>query len=271
MIQAYFLGANSADGFFSCYDCFCSDANDFLYIIKGGPGSGKSTFMKKIGAAAEAVGLDVEYVRCSGDPDSLDGVYLPQRHLGYVDGTAPHVIEPKYPGVSGCYLDFSRFFDVESLRCNAGSIRRLGAAYKAAYRKAYDRLAVHAEHKENAVIGKRRFRHAVTCQGVVTLPVPKTPKQISKTDLAELQCSDVIWYLHPLQPDSVIGAYCPDSDEYFEIEATFPDCSDAIAFLSEAKMLHDELEACYRPYVDFGAIDELTQSHIKKALSDPLK
>ena len=37
--------------------------------------------------------MDVEYVLGSGDPDSVDGVYIPAWHTGYVDGTAPHVIE----------------------------------------------------------------------------------------------------------------------------------------------------------------------------------
>ena len=34
--------------------------------------------MKRIGAASEQAGYDVEYVVCSGDPSSLDGVYIPE-------------------------------------------------------------------------------------------------------------------------------------------------------------------------------------------------
>ena len=41
--------------------------------------------------AAEKKGLEVEYILCSGDPDSLDGVYIPALRLGYADGTAPHL------------------------------------------------------------------------------------------------------------------------------------------------------------------------------------
>ena len=88
----YFLGANTRNGFFSLYDGFADpEAGDFLYVIKGGPGCGKSTLMKRVGKAAEDAGLPVEYVLCSGDPDSLDGVWLPALHTGFVDGTAPHV------------------------------------------------------------------------------------------------------------------------------------------------------------------------------------
>ena len=70
-VRRYFLGANTAKGFFSVYEDFCKpDSGNFLYVIKGGPGCGKSSFMKKIGKAAEDAGLDVEYVLCSADPDS---------------------------------------------------------------------------------------------------------------------------------------------------------------------------------------------------------
>ena len=87
----YFLGANAKHGFSSLYDNFVDlEGGDFLWVIKGGPGCGKSSFMKRIGQAAEEHGEAVEYIHCSGDPDSLDGVYLPKKRTAYVDGTAPH-------------------------------------------------------------------------------------------------------------------------------------------------------------------------------------
>lgn len=87
----FFLGANSADGFCSLYDQLGREEDTYdLIILKGGPGVGKSTFMKYIGAQAEEKGLDVEYIRCSGDPKSLDAVLLPALQTAVVDGTAPH-------------------------------------------------------------------------------------------------------------------------------------------------------------------------------------
>ena len=91
---SYFLGANTRSGFYSLYDGFPSGEDTFLHIIKGGPGNGKSRFMRRIGAAAESHGLDVEYVLCSGDPDSLDAVVIPDLKTALVDGTAPHAIVP---------------------------------------------------------------------------------------------------------------------------------------------------------------------------------
>ena len=97
-VTQYFLGGNTVRGFVSFYSGFCRGPEDFLWVIKGGPGCGKSSFMKTIGRAAEEKGLDVEYVLCSGDPESVDGVYFPALHTGYADGTAPHVLEAVTPG-----------------------------------------------------------------------------------------------------------------------------------------------------------------------------
>ena len=141
----FFLGANSKNGFFSLYDSFTeAGAGDFLWIIKGGPGSGKSSFMKRIGAAAEAAGLSVEYILCSGDPDSLDGVYLPAQRLAWVDGTAPHVIEPDCPGATARYLDFSGFLDCAALRPCLPELTELNRRYKALYTEAYALLSAGA-------------------------------------------------------------------------------------------------------------------------------
>lgn len=118
-VTRYFLGGNTASGFVSFYGQFCRGPEDFLWVIKGGPGCGKSSFMKTIGRAAENAGLDVEYVLCSGDPDSVDGVYLPALHTGYADGTAPHVLEAVTPGAAGLYLDLGQFYDRIALQRSA--------------------------------------------------------------------------------------------------------------------------------------------------------
>ena len=46
--------------------------------------------MRRVGKAMEEHGLDVEYIVCSGDPDSLDAVVFPALNTAIVDGTAPH-------------------------------------------------------------------------------------------------------------------------------------------------------------------------------------
>ncbi len=109
-----FLAANSANGFVSFFD----EIRDFenTYIIKGGPGTGKSSFMKKAASAAQAEDMAVEYVFCSSDPNSLDAVCIKDIPIAIADGTAPHTLEPKYPGASGGIIDVGRFWDEEKIK-----------------------------------------------------------------------------------------------------------------------------------------------------------
>lgn len=109
----YFLGANAPSGFYSLYDQLIDpeQARD-VRILKGGPGCGKSTLMKQVGTAMEEAGLTVEYVRCSGDPDSLDAIVIPAIGAAVVDGTAPHggATQPhrRFKTSSGCVPPASR-------------------------------------------------------------------------------------------------------------------------------------------------------------------
>ena len=55
-VRHYFLGANTGGGFVSVYDEFCPpESETFLWVLKGGPGCGKSSFMKAIGRATGTI------------------------------------------------------------------------------------------------------------------------------------------------------------------------------------------------------------------------
>lgn len=140
MNQSYFLGGNTCRGFLSLYDGFPPEDSAYLHIIKGGPGTGKSHFMRKIGAAAEERGLDVHYVLCSGDADSLDGVYIPALHQAWVDGTAPHVVEPRHFGVESDYVNLGSFVRLPMSEKGREEVKRLTAEYRALYQEAYEKL-----------------------------------------------------------------------------------------------------------------------------------
>ena len=62
-----FLGVNSEAGFYSLFEDFINKRSR-VYVIKGGPGTGKSTLMRSIGKQAEQRGLEVEYLHCSSRP-----------------------------------------------------------------------------------------------------------------------------------------------------------------------------------------------------------
>lgn len=90
-VTNFFVGANSGEGFRNLFSEMVDieDTYDFM-VLKGGPGVGKNTFMREIGRTMEEAGTAVEYLWCSGDPDSLDGVVLPELRCAVADGTSPH-------------------------------------------------------------------------------------------------------------------------------------------------------------------------------------
>ena len=112
----FFLGANSPKGFFAYLDnIYSPEQGWFCYIIKGGPGTGKSSLMKKIAKLAIENNINVEILYCSSDPNSLDCVILSDLKKCIIDGTAPHTMEPKFPGVSDTIINFCDFWDYNSL------------------------------------------------------------------------------------------------------------------------------------------------------------
>ncbi len=113
VLSEYFLGGTSPNGFKTCFDKLIYESGCFTYIIKGTAGSGKSTLMKKIADAFP--GEEKEIYHCSADPDSLDAVYLKERGVIIVDGTAPHVFEPKYPLAYQTIVDAGAFLEPEGL------------------------------------------------------------------------------------------------------------------------------------------------------------
>ena len=113
----YFLAANSFEGFVSHFsDSYSAESGYKTYIIKGGPGTGKSSLMKYVAIRAIEKGYTVHLCHCSSDPDSLDGVIIDEKKTVILDGTAPHIVEPKYPGTCENIVDLGRFWDSENLR-----------------------------------------------------------------------------------------------------------------------------------------------------------
>ncbi len=97
----FFLGANSPSGFCSLYDQMLDPAQARrVFLVKGGAGCGKSSLMRRAAAALEEAGETVEYITCSGDPDSLDAVIFHGLQAAIVDATAPHGAATKSPLLS---------------------------------------------------------------------------------------------------------------------------------------------------------------------------
>ncbi len=137
--EKYYASANTSKGFQSFFpEIFDPDSLEKIYIIKGGPGTGKSSLMFKIARKAQDAGYHVEYFYCSSDPDSLDGILIQEKKIAILDGTSPHTTDPKYPGAVESILYTGAFWNQEKLIANKlpimESIREKSRSYRLAYR-----------------------------------------------------------------------------------------------------------------------------------------
>ena len=161
-----FPGAMGPDGFISCFDDLI-DENILKrrLILKGGPGVGKSTFMRRLYDLLRDDMHSSTLCFCSGDPDSLDAVVLPQAGLLILDGTAPHVIDPVLPGTRDSIINLGDCLDEAALRprlqhikacmANHAVISRRARAYlKAAYAIAQDNALLIASLIDSLCFGR---------------------------------------------------------------------------------------------------------------------
>lgn len=138
----YFGAANTSTGFFNLFgEIFSPEKLDKIFILKGGPGCGKSTTIRRISEKGSSLGYNVENIFCSSSPTSFDGVIIPELSIAVIDGTAPHTVDPVYPAVCETIINLGEAWDTEKAQEKSTEIRELTANKKAAYAKAYAYLS----------------------------------------------------------------------------------------------------------------------------------
>src|SRR5690606_25296046 len=110
------------------------------YFIKGRPGSGKSTMLKKLAAAATERGFDIELYHCGFDPNSLDMLIVRELGFAIFDSTAPHEYFPVH--------DTDEIIDMYALciapgtdEAHATELSDISARYRAKMDESIARLA----------------------------------------------------------------------------------------------------------------------------------
>ncbi len=351
----FFLGANSKNGFFSLYEEFTNIENgDYFWIIKGGPGCGKSSFMKHIAKKMTEEGIKVSYIHCSGDPDSLDGIYIPEKKIGYVDGTSPHVCECKIPASADSYLNLGALYKASKLREKFDELLILNKKYKNKYKYIYallnsagsadpslipdlfvDEVKSQVLKRVNSFVSrelgrpskngfgeqKHRLISALSCKGRVRYfeSVNELCTRIYSVDddfgLADIYLKAIaeeakirnigtIICHDPLHPERVEALIIPEIslaliatkqgfaeaekvDRNIRLDALISKekiqenrakirtitklrealIDEAVLNLKEAKVMHDEIEEIYNPFVDFDALYAIADKHVKTILS----
>lgn len=146
--RAFFISANGYDGFRTRQGTlYRSECFDRIFIILGGPGTGKSSLMRTVAEAADQVGAEIEYIYCSSDPASLDGVILSKggHRVALLDGTAPHERGASVPGAIDELVHLGACWDTEMLIQSKDRIQNEKKEADAAYARARSYLAVAGE------------------------------------------------------------------------------------------------------------------------------
>ena len=133
-----FAGNNTSEGFFSYFEHLLKpEEAEHIFILKGGPGVGKNQFMKRFAEKMAEKGYSIEYIHCSSDNVSLDGILIPKLKILLVDGTAPHTIDPVLPSLVDEIINLGAFLDVHKLNKHKTSIVETSRAKTSTYKSAY--------------------------------------------------------------------------------------------------------------------------------------
>ena len=145
-----FPGGNTSQGFYSFYHYILpqEEANKII-ILKGGPGTGKSSLMKKIASYYLTKGYSVEYHHCSSDNNSIDGVIVTELKVAILDGTAPHVNDPLTPGAIDEIINLGDCWNQSGLEADKNDIlstfSTISKHFKRAYRYFASAKAIHED------------------------------------------------------------------------------------------------------------------------------
>lgn len=137
MNKTYFLGSNTAYGFFGDFSHLTRGKT---VILKGGAGTGKSTLMKKVNGIALDAGFMTETYRCSSDVSSFDAVFVPSKNFAVIDGTSPHVTEAEIPLVSGFVFNLLDAADEKKIAPYKDDIKYAASCKKQYFNDAYCNL-----------------------------------------------------------------------------------------------------------------------------------
>ena len=138
-MDRYYLGSNTHKGFYGLYEEAIAPL-DRVFLLKGGPGTGKSSLMKKVMKEGLNRGYSVECWHCSGDPNSLDGVLLKDLGVAVIDATAPHAVEPKIPVAKEVIINLLDCVRRDKIKDHRTHLEKLANDKKECFVRAYEHL-----------------------------------------------------------------------------------------------------------------------------------
>lgn len=295
----FFLGVNSPVGFASYFN----EISDYKpnwknYIIKGGPGTGKSSLIKSVANTLYKEKSNVELIHCSSDPSSLDAIISHQDNFAMCDGTPPHAVEPTYPGLFETVINFCEFWDEKKLaenkdvlinlfkknkECHERCLRFLTAASSLINDNFYitlkntntqkiakltKRLVLKefSKKKTKKPIERKRFLSAITPEGIITYTDTATKLAekiyIIKDELG-VSSSLILSLLRQYALEygyEIYSCYCP-MNPYKKLDHLFiPELN--LGFMTENKFNKSDIES-FR-IINFSRFLDIEELKLKK-------
>ena len=138
-MKHFFPGGNTSRGFVNYFGGIIPSwqENKRIYVLKGGPGVGKNTFMHLFALKGSELGYDVEYFHCASDAKSFDAVRIPSLGVTMLDGTAPHVIDPVTPGAVDGIVNLGIYLNEDMMEKKRAEIMMLSDANQLCYKKTF--------------------------------------------------------------------------------------------------------------------------------------
>ena len=136
------------------------------------------------------MGYDVEYACCSQDAASYDGVIVPKLGLALFDGTPPHILEPRFPGVVEHIINLGDYLNKKKLRLSKQEIietlNEVSMLFERAFRYLREARVIHDDWEAcyfqalnlgflNCVAGELSYE---MFHGTNTSPVPGKPTHL---------------------------------------------------------------------------------------------
>lgn len=139
LIRYVFASSHTTQGYYTFIPELIRDL-DRVYILKGAPGTGKSTFIRLIGEVLSEQGLEVEFWISALDSITPDGVYVAQLNLAVINGSMQVGIDPRYPGVKEHLIHLGDYWDQAAIEAQRQQIIDLVDMIAFSQQKANDLL-----------------------------------------------------------------------------------------------------------------------------------
>ena len=247
--KVYFLGGTSPQGFKSKFIEQIKKSGYYTYILKGGPGTGKSTLMKKIAKEFEDSPVSVYY--CSSDINSLDAVVIEDRKIIVVDGTAPHVFEALYPAVSQEIINLGEYWDKSKMKGKEEAVRECFDENQKyhnrvrCYVEAFSSLNTDIYNLAENCLDKAKLDSYIKRLARKVIPKSKTDKQ-GKKEFKQLSAFTTENYM-TLKSDNNYSRYFINDDYFAGSDYLLRSLSDMFTdagydvTVSECNMLHNSI------------------------------